>query len=77
ILTKEAERRLLSGGVDDTAPSVDEPTATNGGAIEGLQEGASGGAPGGSEQGSAVDIEPSLGKIVLPKLQIAPEVTKQ
>ncbi len=77
ILTKEAERRLLSGGVDDTAPSVDVPTATDGGAIEGLQEGASGGAPGGSEQGSAVDIEPSLGKIVLPKLQIAPEVTKQ
>lgn len=63
ILTKEAERRVLSGGEPD--PALDGGEAPVGEAPQG--EGA---------DPPPLDIAPSEGKIDLPRLQIAPQVTK-
>jgi chemotaxis protein MotB len=64
ILTREAERRVLSGGAPEPplegseAPTVEAPTTEGTGPVP-------------------ADAEPSEGKIALPRLQIAPQVTKQ
>ncbi|QCB46812.1 flagellar motor protein MotB [Hydrogenophaga sp. PAMC20947] len=63
ILTKEAERRVLSGGAPDPALDGSEMPASEASQSE------SGGA-------EPVDTPPTEGKIALPRLQIAPEVTK-
>ena len=64
ILTKEAERRVLSGGAPEPALDGSDMPA----------EEATPGEAGGAEP---VDTAPSEGKIELPRLQIAPKVTKQ
>jgi chemotaxis protein MotB len=63
ILTKEAERRVLSGGAPE--PGLDGAEMPAGGG--------EGGEGGGADP---ADSEPAEGKIALPRLQIAPEVTK-
>jgi chemotaxis protein MotB len=72
ILTKEAERRVLSGGAPEPGLEGAEVPA-GAGAEAGVDRGAQA-AGGGVEP---VDSEPTEGKIALPRLQIAPEVTKQ
>ena len=64
ILTKEAERRVLSGGAPEPG-------------LEGVEVPAGGGVPGEGGGAEPVDSTPTEGKIALPRLQIAPEVTKQ
>ena len=63
ILTKEAERRVLSGGAPDPALDGSETPPD-----EALQSEGGDGEP--------VHTPPAEEKITLPKLQIAPEVTK-
>ena len=72
ILTKEAERRVLSGGAPEPGLEGAEVPA-GAGAETGVDRGAQ--AEGGGAE--PVDSEPTEGKIALPRLQIAPEVTKQ
>ncbi len=64
ILTKEAERRVLSGGAPEPA-------------LDGGDMPAGEAAPGEAGGAEPVDTAPSEGKIELPRLQIAPKVTKQ
>ncbi len=64
ILTKEAERRVLSGGAPEPA-------------LDGGDMPAGEAAPGEAGGAEPVDTVPSEGKIELPRLQIAPKVTKQ
>ena len=72
ILTKEAERRVLSGGAPEPGlEGVEVPAGA--GAETGVDRGAQ--AEGGGAE--PVDSEPTQGKIALPRLQIAPQVTKQ
>lgn len=64
ILTKEAERRVLSGGAPEPA-------------LDGSDMPAEEAAPGETGGAAPADMAPSEGKIELPRLQIAPKVTKQ